>query len=74
MPRLRQPQADFAALSRLLRGYGASGVSVASALGCAPATARKKLAEPKYFTLSDLTCLGKKFGIPFDEIRGAMVQ
>ena len=74
MPKLRQAKADFAALSRLLIGYGASGISVSKTLGCAPATARKKLAEPKYFTLGDLSCLSKKYGIPFDEIRGAMVR
>jgi hypothetical protein len=74
MPRLRQPQADFAAVSRLLIGYGATGISVSNALGCAPATARKKLAEPKRFTLGELSCLGRKYGIPFEEIRAAMVK
>ena len=74
MPRLRQTQPDYAALGRLLRGYGANGQTLSMALGCAPATARKKLAEPKHLTLGDLSCISHKFGIPFDEVRNAIVK
>ena len=74
MPRLRQPHTDYAAITRLLLGYGASGISVSNALGCAPATARKKMKEPKYFTLGELSTLSVRYGIPFDEVRGAMVK
>ena len=74
MPRLREQKADFAALGRLLRGYGANGASIARALGCAPGTGKKKLDEPKYLTVGDLVKLSASFGIPFDEIRNAMVK
>ena len=74
MPRLRQTKSEFAALSRLLRGYGANGSDIANVLGCAPATARKKLAEPKRFTVGDLSDLSKHYGIPFEEVRGSLVK
>jgi len=74
MPRLRQQTAEFAALGRLLRGYGASGASIARTLGCAPGTGKKKLDEPKYLTIGDLSKLSAEFGIPFDEIRGSIVK
>ena len=74
MPRLRQEKPDFAALGRLLKGYGASGAAIARAIGCAPGTGKKKLDEPKYLTVGDLAKLSVAFGIPFDEIRSAMVK
>ena len=74
MPRLRKSQVEYAAVSRLLRGYGANGASIATALGCAPATARKKLADPKRFTLGDLDCLSRKYGIPFEEVRANITK
>jgi antitoxin component HigA of HigAB toxin-antitoxin module len=74
MPKLRQSKPDFAQLGRLLRGYGASGASIARAIGCAPTTGKKKLDEPKYLTVGDLAKLSAEFGIPMDEIRSAMVM
>lgn len=74
MPRLRQRKVEFDGLARLLRGYGANGASLSAAIGCAPVTARKKLAEPKYLTVADLYLASEKFGIPMDEIRSAMVR
>ncbi len=74
MPKLRQKKADFDALGRLLRGYGVNGASLSDAIGCAPVTARKKLAEPKYLTVGDLYRASEKFGIPMDEIRHSIVR
>ena len=74
MPRLREQKGEFAALGRLLKGYGASGAAIARAIGCAPGTGKKKLDEPKYLTVGDLAKLSAAFGIPFDEIRNAMVK
>ena len=74
MPRLRQQETDFAKLGRLISGYGASGASIARALGCAPGTGKKKLDEPKYLTVGDLAVISAAFGIPFDEIRNAMIK
>ena len=74
MPRLRQQETDFAKLGRLLKGYGATGASIARAIGCAPGTGKKKLDEPKYFTVGDLAVLSAAYGIPFDEIRVSLVK
>lgn len=74
MPRLRQTQTEFAPLGRLLKGYGASGAAIARTLGCAPTTGKKKLDEPKYLTVGDLAKISVAFGIPFEEIRSALVK
>lgn len=74
MPKLRQHSADYAKLGRLLKGYGATGASIARAIGCAPGTGKKKLDEPKYFTVGDLGILSAVYGIPFDEIRESIVK
>lgn len=74
MPKLRQQRPEFDAIGRLLRGYGATGASIARTLGCAPATASKKLNEPRYFTIGDLVKLSFAYGIPFEEVRGAIVK
>ena len=74
MPKLRQIRPEFDAVGRLLRGYGANATSISKTLKCAPATAMKKLTEPTRFTIGDLDALSKKYGIPFDEIREALVK
>lgn len=74
MPKLRQSKPDFAPLGRLLKGYGATGAAVARAIGCAPTTGKKKLDDPKYLTVGDLSKLSLAFGIPFEEIRNAMIK
>lgn len=74
MPRLRQSRAEFDALSRLLKGYGANAASISRALHCAPATAMKKLTQPKNLTIGDLDTLSAAYGIPFDEIRVSIVK
>lgn len=72
MPRLRQSTPDFVEVGRILRGYGVNGASLSRVLGCAPGTARKKLNEPKHFTLEDLELASRHYGIPFDRIRDAI--
>lgn len=74
MPRLRQQRPDFAAVGRLLRGYGANGASIARALKCSPTTAKKKLDEPKFFTIDELFKLCLHYGIPFVEMRESIVK
>ena len=74
MPRLRQTRPEFDAVGRLLKGYGINAASIARTLKCAPVTAMKKLTEPKNFTVGDLSVLSVTYGIPFDEIRGALVK
>lgn len=56
-------------LSRLLKGYEVNGKNLADCLGCAPETARKKLADPDRLTVGDLRRIHYSFGIPVDDIR-----
>ena len=74
MPRLRQTRPEFDSVSRLLKGYGANAASIARALKCAPATAKKKLDDPKRFTIEDLAHLCFAYGIPFEEMRESIVK
>ena len=74
MPRVKTMQPDYACMGRLLRGYGINGANLADALGCAPATARKKLSEPKRLTLGDLSKISCRYSVPMDDIRAAIKQ
>lgn len=74
MPRLKQQKPEFDAVGRLLRGYGANGLALSKVIGNSPNTARKKLDEPKYFTLGDLAKAARHYGIPIEEVRDAMVK
>lgn len=74
MPKLKQEKPDFDRVGRLLKGYGANGANLSKVLVCAPGTARKKLTEPKGFTLGELEKAARHFGIPFDEVREAIVK
>lgn len=74
MPKLRQTTPEFDAVAEKLRGKGANGANLSKVLGCAPATARKKLAEPRLLTLGDLERASRHFGIPFADLREAIKQ
>ena len=67
MPRLRD--APVHPMTRLLRGYGLNGNVLSQAIRSSPATARKKIAEPKYLTVGDLMAINRKWAISLDEIR-----
>ena len=67
MPRLRD--APPHPMTQLLRGYSINGNSLAPVIKSSPATARKKIAEPKYLTVGDLIAINRKWAIPLDEIR-----
>ena len=60
-------------MTRLIRGYGYDGVSLAKVLGCSPPTARRKLLEPQYLTVGDLDKLRRSGHIPLEEIKEALV-
>lgn len=66
MPRLRN---KVHPMTRLLLSYQANGNNLSAILRCSPATARKKIAEPKYLTVGDLIAINRKWAIPLDEIR-----
>lgn len=63
---------EFIEFTRLLKGYGYNSVSLAADLGCSPPTAKKKLDEPRLFTLADISRINLKGHIPIDEIREAI--
>jgi len=56
-------------MTQLLRGYSINGNVLAPVIKSSPATARKKIAEPKYLTVGNLIAIHRKWGIPIDEIR-----
>lgn len=74
MPKLRQTVPKFDRVQRVLRSYGLNGTRIAPVLRVSPNTARKKMKEPWLFTVKDLYTLSKYYGIPWDEIREAMVR
>lgn len=59
-------------MTRLLLGYGINGNTLAPVINSCPATARKKIAEPKYLTVGDLMAINRKWAIPLDELRRAI--
>ena len=61
-------------MSRLFRGYKVTVTLLGIALDCSAPTARKKLNNPKFFTLDDLYVIHRVFGIPWEEIRGALTR
>ncbi|MBR2581762.1 MAG: hypothetical protein IKD61_00055 [Oscillospiraceae bacterium] len=76
MPKLRQREVPHAQLGRLLAGaavvqdVGAEEIGVM--IGCCGKTARSRLRNPGDLTVSELTRLGKRLGIPIDELRAAI--
>ena len=61
-------------MTRLLRGYEINGANLATALGCAEVTARKKLNDPTRLTLGDLEKIHYKFGVPCESIRELVIR
>ena len=76
MPKLRQREVPHAQLGRLLAGaavvqdVGAEEIGVM--IGCCGKTARSRLRNPGELTVSELTRLGKRLGIPIEELRAAI--
>ena len=56
-------------MTQLLRGYSINGNTLAPVIKSSHATARKKIAEPKYLTVGDLIAINRKFGIALDDLR-----
>lgn len=74
MPYIKTPAKPSERVTRLLKGYGLNGNKLSEILGCAPATALSKLADPQRFTLGDLMAVNKKAHIPVEEIREAIFK
>ena len=74
MPYVKTPSRPFAAISRLIRGYGILQKDLASMLNISRPTAKKLMENPELFTLKDLDRLNRYGHIPLDEIRAAAVR
>jgi len=62
----------YVRLRRLLLGYELNGPRLSAILNVNPNTARRRLAMPGDFTLSELDTISKKAGVPYDEIMDAV--
>lgn len=74
MPRLKQTVPKFDRVQRVLRSYGINGFRIAPVLKISPVTARKKMRDPWLFTIKDLDAPSRYYGIPWAEIKEAMVR
>lgn len=74
MPYVKTPEAPFAAISRLIRGYGLTQKDMAHMLGVSRPTVKKLMDNPELFTLRDLDRLNRFGHIPLEEIRAAAVR
>lgn len=78
MPRtkLQTRQPPHAQLGQLIAGTAymrrMSTADLAAAIGRSENTARTRLKNPGDLTVSELTRLGRKLGIPIDELRAAI--
>lgn len=62
-------QQPFARMTRLLRGYGFTGPTLAQILGCTAPTARDRILHPERLTLEELDKISRHGHIPLDELR-----
>lgn len=74
MPRLKERKPNFEPVQRVLNSYSLNGTRIAPVIGVSPPTARKKLENPELFSLKDLYNISKQLGVPWHEIREAMVR
>lgn len=70
MPYVKRREPDFIKVTRLIKGY-ATAPKVAEMIGCSANTARKKMKEPKLFTLGELNQICRRAHIPVEEMRQA---
>lgn len=71
MPYIKQKAPPWAAMQRLLRGYGMTPTALAGVLGVSRPTATSRLENPGTLTLEELHRISTRAHIPFDEIREA---
>jgi len=74
LPKLRQTVPKFDRIAKVLRSYELNGSKIAPVLKISPVTARKKMRDPWLFTIKDLDALARYYGIPWAEIKEAMVR
>ena len=74
MPYVKPKTTAFAAIGRLLKGYGASAAAVAGACNWSYAKARDRLNNPGHLTFDELELISRRFHIPKDEIVEAIAK
>ncbi len=74
MPRLKREKPNFEAVQRVLYSYYLNGNRIAPVIGVSGTTARKRMQNPELFTLKDLYNISKCLGVPWHEIREAMIK
>jgi hypothetical protein len=74
LPRLKERPVRYAKLQRLLRSYGLTGNRIHEAIGVSHVTGKKKMDNPELFTVQDLESISRSFGIPWDDVREALVR
>lgn len=72
MPYVKKTDPPFVKMTRLLRGYGFTGPSLARVLNVSHPTAKLRLDEPERLTLGDLDRLNRFGHIPIEELREAV--
>ena len=71
MPRLKKKEPDFIRVTRLIRGY-APVSKVAEMIGRSVPTARKKINDPRQFTLGELQMISMRAHIPWEAMNQAV--
>lgn len=69
MPYIKQKAPPWAAVQRLLRGYGLTPTTLMGVLDVSRPTATKRLENPGTLTLEELHKISTRWHIPMDEIR-----
>lgn len=71
MPRLKKKEPDFIKVGRLIRGY-ATPPKVAEMIGRSVPTARKKINDPRQFTLGELQMICLRAHIPAEDMEASI--
>lgn len=69
---LKKKEPPFVSMQRLLLGYGLKASKLANVLQVSEPTAKKKLDDPKRFTLDDLDRINRFGHVPIEELREAV--
>lgn len=74
LPKLKERQVRYRKLQKLLKGYGLNGNKIHTVIGVCHVTAKKKMDNPELFTIADLDAISRSFGVPWDDVREALVR
>ena len=72
MPYIKPKEVPFIAVTRLLKGYDASAVTIARKTGWSYCKAADRMERPERLTLGEITELARKFHIPKEEMMEAI--